>query len=171
MRVDGAPPWRWGPGANGGMGAAVAARLARVADNVAAGTRGAAGPAELPAAPPPRAGSPGTARVPRKDVGDGARVASAISSVLAETGGRVDVTVVTAEYGAILATEGGVGDRLFLPVPRDLFWRPAPGQGGAAGNALTPVGAPPRQLQCGRAGGLHFLCALRGVQLCDGGAL
>jgi len=100
------PPVAIVTGANSGIGLAVTVALARAGHVVHAAMRDAAAPDELLAAvasaPLPAAAA---VHVLRMDVGSDASVASAVASVLAATGDRVDVAVANAGYGAIMNVE------------------------------------------------------------------
>jgi len=100
------PPIAIVTGANSGIGLAVTVALARAGHVVHAGMRDAAAPDELLAAvasaPLPAAAA---VHVLRMDVGSDASVASAVASVLAATGDRVDVAVACAGYGVIMNVE------------------------------------------------------------------
>jgi len=88
-------------GANSGIGLAVSVALARAGFHVYAGMRAGASAAALLAAPAPAGG----VHVLRMDVGVDDSVAAAVASVLAATGGRVDVAVANAGYGTIVSVE------------------------------------------------------------------
>jgi len=88
-------------GANSGIGLAVSVALARAGFHVYAGMRDGACADALLATPAP----PGAIHVTRMDVGDDDSVATAVASVLASTGGRVDVAVANAGYGTVVSVE------------------------------------------------------------------
>jgi len=93
-------------GANSGIGLAVSVALAGAGFQVHAGMRdGASLDALLTAAAPPDA-----IHALRMDVGDDDSVASAVASVLAATGGRVDVAVANAGYGTLVSVEASLAD-------------------------------------------------------------